>query len=158
MLSELQTYHGDLLKAMREHHALCQSVTPDRTALSAVRWQMAQAGRVRMQFLNDVVFPIAEQHADSPGGAAMLALRAAIPAYRQKISAFVSVWSADAIADDWDGYRAAALGLRPTILQCLREEERHLRTLLADIGSPVSVTLSAIPYAVGPGIGRPQPI
>lgn len=153
MLSELQTYHGDLLKAMREHHALCQSVTPDRTALSAVRWQMAQAGRVRMQFLNDVVFPIAEQHADSPGGAAMLALRAAIPAYRQKISAFVSVWSADAIAADWNGYRAAALGLRPTILQFLRNEETHLRALMADLGSPVPANLPSLSYATGPGIG-----
>lgn len=153
MLSELQTYHGDLLKAMREHHALCQSVTPDRTALSAVRWQMAQAGRVRMQFLNDVVFPIAEQHADSPGGAAMLALRAAIPAYRQKISAFVSVWSADAIAADWNGYRAAALGLRPTILQFLRNEETHLRALMADLGSPVPANLRSLSYATGPGIG-----
>ncbi|MBB3880469.1 hypothetical protein [Sphingomonas pseudosanguinis] len=149
MLSELQAFHGDILKAMREHHALCQSVTPDRTALSAVRWQMAQAGRVRMQFLNDVVFPIAEQHADSPGGAAMLALRAAIPAYRQKISAFVSVWSADAIAADWNGYRAAALGLRPTILQFLRDEETHLRALMADLGSPVPANLLPLSYATG---------
>ncbi len=153
MLSELQAFHGDILKAMREHHALCQSVTPDRTALSAVRWQMAQAGRVRMQFLNDVVFPIAEQHADSPGGAAMLALRAAIPAYRQKISAFVSVWSADAIAADWNGYRAAAVGLRPTILQFLRNEETHLRALMADLGAPVPANLPSLSYATGPGIG-----
>ncbi len=153
MLSELQAFHGDILKAMRVHYTLCQSVTPDRTALSAVRWQMAQAGRVRMQFLNDVVFPIAEQHADSPGGAAMLALRAAIPAYRQKISAFVSVWSADAIAADWNGYRAAALGLRPTILQFLRNEETHLRALMADLGSPVPANLPSLSYATGPGIG-----
>lgn len=158
MLSELQARHRDILQAMRDHHALCQSADPDHTALSAIRWQMAQAGRVRMQFLNDVVFPIAEQHANTPGGAGMLALRAAIPAYRQKISSFVSIWSADAIAADWDGYRAAALGLRPTILQCLREEERHLYALLADIGSPVPVTLPAISYAVGPGIGRTQAI
>lgn len=153
MLSELQAFHGDILKAMRVHYTLCQSVTPDRTALSAVRWQMAQAGRVRMQFLNDVVFPIAEQHADSPSGTAMLALRAAIPAYRQKISAFVSVWSADAIAADWNGYRAAALGLRPTILQFLRNEETHLRALMADLGSPVPANLPSLSYATGPGIG-----
>lgn len=147
MLSELQAFHGDILKAMRDHYALCQSVTPDRTALSAVRWQMAQAGRVRMQFLNNVVFPIAEQHADSPGGAAMLALRATIPAYRQKISAFVAIWSADAIAADWNGYRAAALGLRPTILQFLRDEETHLRALMADLGSPVPANLPPLSYA-----------
>lgn len=133
MWEELERLHRHLLEVIREHELLCDAAAPDRGALAASRWRVAQAGRERMTFLNAEVFPVVEQIATA--GCRRLAeqLRDQTPAYQRRVSAYVSQWPTDAIVADWSRYRAEANVFREEILERIQLEADVLRPALREL-------------------------
>ncbi len=133
MLAELQHHIAVSIAAMERQRALCDAARPDHQALAHGRWQLAQLGRKRMQFLVEQVIPLAERHARTRGGAALLAIRDSWPAFGKTASAFLARWPAEAISADWEGYRRDATSFRHEITRRLHQEEEGLSDMLAEI-------------------------
>jgi hypothetical protein len=133
MLAEWLDMRNAMVRIMSEHRALCTAPAPDAVALSRNRWLLSNAGRQRATWLVNIVTPAAERLAHRPSGAAWLAVRANMFAYRQRISRFVSRWPIEAVIGDWDGYRHDITGLRAEIAQWLRQEEFAIRALVKDM-------------------------
>ncbi|MEG9474494.1 MAG: hypothetical protein MIK27_16720 [Sphingomonas sanguinis] len=129
MLQDLRELHHSLRALMQEHRALCEAPSPDSRALGHIRWRLAHSSRQRMTFLHDVVFVTAERHADVPGAADMLSYKAALPAYRQRISTFLARWPMDAIIAEWGLYRAESARFRPDMHGMLQTEDLFLSRL-----------------------------
>lgn len=118
-----------LLDAVEEHRILCSADVPDRTALSASRWRIAQAGRVRMDYLTGTVFPaIDAAYQDAP--VRFAALRNATTPYQRDVSAYVARWPTEAILTQWSAYQRAAQPFRAAILARVSEEANVLRPIL----------------------------
>ncbi|MDR6147993.1 hypothetical protein QE363_003786 [Sphingomonas sp. SORGH_AS870] len=135
MLSEWLHMREELTRVMTQHRALCGASAPDPVALSRNRWLISNVSRQRATWLTGTALPAAERLAHTPGGAGWLALQAHVPAYRQRISGFVSRWPIEAIVKDWVGYRHATAELRFEIAQWLRKEEVAMRALVAEMES-----------------------
>ncbi|MCT8002871.1 hypothetical protein NZL82_13400 [Sphingomonas sanguinis] len=131
MLFEWHDMRAALTRVMTEHRALCNAPVPDVTAISRSRWLISNASRQRAAWSMKTASPLAERLAHTPGGAAWLALQADMPAYRQRISGFVSRWPTEAIVKDWSSYRHDSAALRFEITQWLRLEEIAIRALVA---------------------------
>lgn len=129
MLLELTELHEAMAAVMQSHRTLRDAPALDHRALSQIRWQMAQISRRRMAYLTDIVFPAAQRHADTPAGAALLALQAEMPAYRQRISAFVARWPMDAILADWVRYCDEVAQVGRGVAQLMRREALMVRAL-----------------------------
>ena len=132
-LAEFQNHVAVSIAAMEQQRVLCEAAQPDHRALAHGRWQLAKIGRRRMKFLIEQVMPLAERHAGTSGGAALLALRDSWPAFGKTISAFLARWPAEAIAANWEGYRREAASFRHEITRRLHQEEKGLRDMLAEI-------------------------
>lgn len=130
MWDELNRLQQALITAIDEHTRLCNAPEPDRNALSAGRWRVAQAGRVRMEYLNGTAFPAAEAAAFGEETRRVAALRDATPAYQRHISGYVARWPTEAIVADWTGYRAAAMVFCDEVKDRVTEEASILRPVL----------------------------
>ncbi|MFV0923047.1 hypothetical protein ACR720_10230 [Sphingomonas parapaucimobilis] len=132
MLPEWLEMRDALARVVSEHRILCNAPKPDAIALSRNRWLLSNASRQRANWLMRTANPIAECLAHTPGGAAWLAVQATMPAYRQRISGFVSAWPIEEIITDWDGYRRGVAHLRTEVTAWLRNEEFAIRALAAE--------------------------
>lgn len=130
MWNELDRRQHALLSCLDEHRLLCLAALPDRTALSAARWRVAQAGRARMEYLNGTVFPAVEAVCSGPEKTRLEALRDGTPSYQRQVSKHVSRWPTEAIVSDWEGYKPAADAFRSTIQARVAAEVALLRPLL----------------------------
>lgn len=129
MWDKLSGLQQALLDAVEEHRMLCSADVPDRGALSASRWRVAQAGRVRMDYLTGTVFPAIEvAHQDVPVRCA--ALRDATTSYQRDVSAYVARWPTEAIMTQWAAYQRAAHPFRAAILARVAEEADVLNPIL----------------------------
>lgn len=133
MLPEWLEMRDELVRVISEHRILCNAPKPDAIALSRNRWQLSNASRQRANWLMRNANPIAERLAHTPGGAAWLAVQADMPAYRQRISSFVSSWPLEEIIADWDGYRRGVAQLRTDVASWLRNEQLAIRALAAEL-------------------------
>lgn len=132
MLLKWLEMRAALTRTMTEHRALCNAPTPDVAAISRSRWLISNASRQRAAWFVTTVNPLAERLADRPSGAAWLALQADMPAYRHRISSFVSRWPTEAMVKDWSGYRDDVAELRFAIAQWLRREDVAIRALAVE--------------------------
>ncbi|WP_428969165.1 hypothetical protein ACQR50_16670 [Sphingomonas sp. Xoc002] len=132
MLPEWLEMRDEVVRVMSEHRALCGALQPDPAALSRSRWLLSNASRQRASWLMRHANPTAQRLAHTPGGAAWLAVQASMPAYRQRISGFVSSWPLEEIMVDWGGYRRGCAELRIEVAAWLRNEEFAIRALAAE--------------------------
>ncbi|WP_322965254.1 hypothetical protein [Sphingomonas fuzhouensis] len=153
MLTQLRDHHAAVVRWLDAHRNLCDAARPDYQALRHVRWQSAQASRKRMLFLAEVVFPFAERHAGLKAAAGLLTLRNETPGYGQILSAFIARWPMDVVIADTDGYARAADAYRREADKRLLAEERHLRTLIAE----VEWRAGDAPVSTGPSASSPHP-
>ena len=113
--------------AMRDHESLCRQSSPDMPAIARVRWRIAEASRRRLEYFVEEVLPQAEAHAASDAVRCLQTIKDRTAGYRQRISAYLADWPTEKIADDWQGYRAAAMLLRRTIHARLEDEAMIMR-------------------------------
>lgn len=149
MLTEWLELRDELVRVMTEHRALCNAPKPDAVALSRSRWLLSNASRQRASWLMRNANPTAQRLAHTTGGAAWLAVQATMPAYRQRISGFLSSWPLEEIIADWGGYRRGCAELRTEIAAWLRDEEFGIRALAAELEAeslpPIAITRQAYP-------------
>ncbi|WP_322965257.1 hypothetical protein [Sphingomonas fuzhouensis] len=139
MLTEFEDNLAAMEQAMEAQQRLCEAAEPDHPALAHSRWQLARLGRIHAGFLTEQIFPLAQRHAETKGGAGLLALRETWPAFGGSVSAFIARWPLEAIATDWEGYRQDAAPLERNIRQRVQQERQCLYDMLAEIeGQAVS--------------------
>lgn len=128
--NELSRLQQSLLSALEDHARLCEAAVPDRNAISAARWRVAQAGRVRMEFLTISAIPAAEAASAGDMLRRVIALRDGTPDYQRQVSSHVARWPTEAIVTDWDEYRVLAKAFRARVQARVAEEAMVMRPAL----------------------------
>lgn len=128
--TELKRRQDVLLARIADHEILCAAATPDQGALTRSRWQVAHAGRHRMEWLNAIVFPFALDHCSGFDLGELQRLRDETLPYQRYVSDCVSTWTIAKIIADWDVYRHASVRFRDAIRARVAREVAVLRLVL----------------------------
>jgi hypothetical protein len=131
MLTDLQTAHAEVLRAIDGLAVEVGRDQPDTAALSAARLALTKASRLRQALLQCRIYP--RLHDIAPSSVhAIDALRQEDAANLVASSQHIGRWTMATILADWAGYRRASDLMRRQMRQRVERERAILYPLLTD--------------------------
>lgn len=130
LLGALQSAHRLIDAAFAELECASSDVRPETQRVDAARLRIGQANLTRRRVVNRVfshlISLISAEERDM-----VRDLQRQDEDCSQRVSELVRHWTPDAIADDWDGYRAASRAIRAGIVSVVTAEKELLYRLLS---------------------------
>jgi hypothetical protein len=122
MLVELKAHHRRISECIYEVSRITSQDTPDLRGLSLARVRLSKASSDRARFITNTVYPALQASAGEALHDQLVGMAHDFGRKRQASSEHVVRWSTKSIEANWDGYRAASLGIR-TMMKARIERE-----------------------------------
>jgi hypothetical protein len=125
MARQLTALHEELTALLAGLEAETARATPDMAALTRHRFRLAQASRKRSALLDTLLAErarVAAPHDLVP----LLALQKSVREARAISTEHIACWTAQAVEDDWAGYRADSRRQRQLMRQQIAREAKFL--------------------------------
>ncbi|MBO9670583.1 MAG: hypothetical protein J7485_08715 [Sphingobium sp.] len=133
MLTELETFHADLLRLIAELERLTEDASPRMDAIADVRLKLTRTSRRRSEFLEAVVYPHVLAATASTGSSEIVDLRKEGIESRMSSTGHISQWTLAHVEADWPGYREASEKMRASMRKRIRREQDALYPALRAI-------------------------
>ena len=131
MLTQLQTYHAELLALIDALEGLTARPAPVLAEVAAVRMKLTRASRRRTMFLETTIYPLLLQRSAASDRAQVSQLREAAKDRIAASTDHIGRWTLAALEDRWADYCAASRVMRAAMRDRIREEQTVLYPLLS---------------------------
>ncbi|RYF13465.1 MAG: hypothetical protein EOO77_15480 [Oxalobacteraceae bacterium] len=108
LLQTLGEHHRIILSGLGEIRFYCAASYPKIANLDAARSRLSRASLARSKFVSEKMVPRLLENADADLRDDLSKLLSVFQAKRQISASHVAIWTPVTIAQDWEGYRAAA--------------------------------------------------
>lgn len=130
MLRRLEEYHREIRIGLARIQGYCASGCADIYSLSKARLELTRSSRERSAFVSDVIMPTILEDADLNDRAELSDFLVAFTSKRLISDRHIATWTDQTIAEDVEGYCAAASAIWSMMVEQMERETRILGSRL----------------------------